>query len=188
MNWLTEVEINILNGMQDIFKCTVLDGVLTFITHLGDAGIIWIVIAVLCLFFKKTRKTGICMGIALVMGLIIGNLILKNVIARERPYTYELACMTADKVKELISLPHDYSFPSGHTQASFAAATAIFMYSKKYGLFAYILAALIAFSRMYLYVHFPTDIIGGMLLGITYGIVSFYLIKRFAPRFEKKIS
>ncbi|MBQ8165392.1 MAG: phosphatase PAP2 family protein [Clostridia bacterium] len=188
MNWLTEIEISFLNSLQEILKCDFLDRFFTGITHLGDAGIIWILIAVVCLFFKKTRKTGICMGMALVMGLIFGNLILKNVIARERPYTYELACMTAEKVKELISLPSDYSFPSGHTQASFAAATSIFMYSKKYGTLAYILAALIAFSRMYLYVHFPTDILGGILLGIIYGIVSFYLIKRFAPRFEKKIS
>ena len=128
------------------------------------------------------------MGIALIMGLIFGNLLLKNVIARERPYTIEFARMTADKVKELISLPHDYSFPSGHTQASFAAATSIFMYNKKYGTAAYVLAALIAFSRMYIYVHFPTDIIGGMVLGIIYGVVSFYLIKRFVARFEKKVS
>ena len=187
MNWLSEAEFSILNGIQNI-RCGFLDWFFTLITHLGDAGIIWIIIAVACLFFKKTRKAGICMGMALIMGLICGNLILKNVIARERPYTYELAAMTADKVKELISLPHDYSFPSGHTQASFAAATSIFMYNKKYGTAAYVLAALIAFSRMYLYVHFPTDIIGGILLGIIYAIVSFYLIKRFAPRFEKKIT
>ncbi|MBE7064909.1 MAG: phosphatase PAP2 family protein [Ruminococcaceae bacterium] len=187
MDWLTEFEIGILDGIQNI-RCGILDGLFTLITQLGDAGIIWIIIAVICLFFKKTRKTGICMGMALIMGLLFGNLLLKNAIARERPYTYEIASMTADKVKELISLPHDYSFPSGHTQASFAAATSVFMYNKKYGTAAYVLAALIAFSRMYIYVHFPTDIIGGMLLGIIYGIVSFYLIKRFAPRFEKKVS
>lgn len=187
MNWFIETELSILNSLQNL-RSDLLDGIFTFITHLGDAGIIWIVIAVICLFFKKTRKTGICMGMALVMGLVFGNLILKNVIARERPYTYELANMTADKVKELISLPHDYAFPSGHTQASFAAATSIFMYNKKYGTATYVLAALIAFSRMYLYVHFPTDILGGIALGIIYAIVSFYFIKRFAPRFEKKIS
>ena len=187
MDWLTQFEIGILDSIQNI-RCSFLDGFFTIVTHLGDAGIIWIIIAVICLFFKKTRKTGICMGMALIMGLIFGNLILKNVIARERPYTYEFASMTADKVKELISLPHDYAFPSGHTQASFAAATSIFMYNKKYGIAAYVLAVLIAFSRLYIYVHFPTDIIGGMVLGIIYAIVSFYLIKRFAPRFEKKIS
>lgn len=186
MSSLGNFEINILNSIQDALKCDALDFIFTGITHLGDAGIIWIIIAVVLLFFKKTRKTGICMGIALLLGVFFGNLILKNVIARERPFTYETARMTAENVSALISLPHDYSFPSGHTLASFGSATAIFMNNKKYGIIAYAVASLIAFSRMYLYVHFPTDILGGILLGIAFGIASFYLVKCIFARFEKK--
>ncbi|MBQ8827851.1 MAG: phosphatase PAP2 family protein [Clostridia bacterium] len=188
MDNLVNIELDILNSIQNIFKCSVCDSIFKYITHLGDAGIVWIVTAVILLFFKKTRKTGICMGIALLLGVFFGNLILKNIIARERPYTYEDARMTAESVSALISLPHDYSFPSGHTLASFGSATAIFMNSKKYGIIAYIAASLIAFSRMYLYVHFPTDILGGIILGIIFGVSSFYLTKKLFTRFEKKIS
>ncbi len=188
MEILANIEINILNGIQNTIRCDFLDKVFVAITHLGDAGIIWIVLAIVLLFFKKTRKTGICMGVALLLGLLFGNLILKNVIARQRPYTHNEALMTAESVKTLISLPHDYSFPSGHTLSSFGASTAIFMNNKKYGIIAYVAAVLIAFSRMYIYVHFPSDILGGILLGITLGITSFYLVKRFSPYFQKKVS
>ena len=72
-------------------------------------------------------------------------------------------------------VPKDYSFPSGHTQASFAAATALFTGNKKAGICAYVLAALIAFSRLYLYVHFPTDVLAGVVIGICCGLLSAYV-------------
>ena len=166
MDTLVNIELDILNGIQDIFKCGFCDKLFTAITHLGDAGLFWIIIAIVLLFFKKTRKTGICMGIALLLGVFFGNLILKNLIARERPYTYADAQVTAEGVKALISLPHDYAFPSGHTLHAFTAATMVFLHNRKAGAWLLVLAGLIAFSRMYLFVHFPTDILAGLVLGI----------------------
>lgn len=96
-------------------------------------------------------------------GLIIGNFILKNFVARERP------CWIDTEVFMLIPVPHDYSFPSGHTLASTISAVILMQESKKFGIPACILAALIAFSRMYLFVHFPTDILGGLILGLIIG-------------------
>ncbi len=96
-------------------------------------------------------------------GLIIGNLILKNLVARERP------CWIDSDILMLISIPEDYSFPSGHTLASTISAVILMQEDKKLGIPAVILAVLIAFSRMYLFVHFPTDILGGLLLGLVIG-------------------
>ena len=141
-----------------------LDKIMVFITKLGDAGIIWLALAIFFLFIKKTRKCGILMLISLILGLILGNILLKNLIQRARP------CWIDTNILLLIPKPIDYSFPSGHTLASFEAATMIFLHNKKWGIPAMILAVLISFSRMYLFVHFPTDILSGAVLGIASSI------------------
>ena len=137
----------------------VLDKIMIFLTNLGDAGILWIVVAVLLLFFKKTRRCGILMGISLLCGVILGNGFLHHLVARQRP------CWIDTSIPLLIPNPSDYSFPSGHTLASFEAAIMVFMHNKKWGIGAILIALGIAFSRMYLFVHFPTDILGGAILG-----------------------
>lgn len=136
-----------------------LDSFMTAVTGLGNGGGIWILTGVIFLFSKKTRDMGICLLLSLLAGLVIGNVILKNLVARSRP------SWLVHFVPLLIENPTDYSFPSGHTLASFEGAVSIFLYRRKWGIFALILAAVIAFSRMYLFVHFPTDILGGMVLG-----------------------
>lgn len=136
-----------------------LDKIMVFFTNLGDAGIMWIVIALGLLFMKKTRKCGMLMLASMVLGLIIGNVSLKNLIQRERP------CWIDTNILLLIPNPTDYSFPSGHTLASFEAAIMILLHNKKWGIPAIVLAILISFSRMYLFVHFPTDILGGIIIG-----------------------
>lgn len=146
-----------------------------FVSYLGNSGQIWILVGIIMLFFKKYRKTGLTVLLALLLCLIFGNAILKNLIARQRP------CWIDESVKLLISTPTDYSFPSGHTFSSFAASLSIFMYHKKLGISAFVLAILIAFSRLYLFVHFPTDIIGGIVLGITTAYVSYRIIKKIYP-------
>lgn len=125
------------------------------ITVLGNAGIIWIIIGVAMLISKKYRKYGVLVLAGLLIGLIIGNGIVKNVVQRARP------CWIDTNFKMLIAIPKDYSFPSGHTQASCIATTIITLTNKKFGWVVIPLTILIAFSRMYLYVHFPTDILGG---------------------------
>jgi len=152
------MEFEILYAINNLHN-PILDKIMIAITSLGNAGLIWIGIAVGLLFGKKTRKCGILMLISLALGLIIGNGFLKNIIARERP------CWIDENIKLLIPRPDDYSFPSGHTLASFEAAVMIYLHNKKWGIISLILAVAIAFSRMYLFVHFPTDILVGMILG-----------------------
>ena len=160
------MEFEILYAINDLHN-PILDKIMIGITSLGNAGLIWIAIAVFLAFIKKTRKCGILMLISLVSGLILGNGLLKNIIGRDRP------CWIDPNIPLLIPNPHDYSFPSGHTLASFEAAVMIFLHNKKWGAISFIGAALIAFSRMYLFVHFPTDILGGIILAAINSIVIF---------------
>ena len=158
------MEFEILYAINNLHN-PILDKIMVAITSLGNGGLIWIAIAVFLLFIRKTRKCGILMLISMVMGLILGNGILKNLIARERP------CWIDQSIPLLIPNPHDFSFPSGHTLASFEATVMIFLHNKKWGYISLVLAILIAFSRMYLFVHFPTDIICGMALGTLISIL-----------------
>ena len=157
----------------------ILDNIMIGLTYLGDAGLFWIILAIILLFVKKTRKCGILMLISMVLGLIIGNGILKNLIARSRP------CWIDTGIQLLINNPTDYSFPSGHTLASFEAATMIFLHNKKLGIISLILAVLIAFSRMYLFVHFPTDILGGAILGIIISVIVYKIAQKVVKNREK---
>ncbi|ADL04742.1 phosphatase PAP2 family protein [Lacrimispora saccharolytica] len=153
------IEFGILYFLQSLHTSW-LDVFMKEITSLGDHGIFWIAAGVVLLCFKKTRFIGLCILFSLAAGLLIGNMVLKNMIARERP------CWIDDSIPLLIRNPKDYSFPSGHTLASFEGAVSIWLYNRKWGAAALILAALISVSRMYLFVHFPTDVLGGMILGI----------------------
>lgn len=166
------MELRILDFLQTIHT-PLLDKILAFITSLGNAGIIWIVLAVVLLILPKTRKTGIIVAAALLMDLVLCNLILKNLVARVRPYDVNTA------IAILIKKPLDFSFPSGHTAASFAAMTALFLAKmKKAWIAALVLAVLIAFSRLYFYVHYPTDVLGGAVVGILSGIIGYAIVEK----------
>ena len=162
----------ILDWIQAHMRCDFLDGFFTVITHLGDEGAIWIVIGIVLLFFKKYRRTGVAVLLGLLCGLLVGNLFLKNVIARARP------CWINETIDMLVKIPTGYSFPSGHTLSSVIAATCMALRDRKIGIPACILAALIAFSRLYVYVHFPTDILGGTILGIGIGFFITWLCRK----------
>lgn len=164
----------------DIIRCDFLDSVFVFITHLGDKGYIWIAIAALFMIFKKTRKIGVCMAIALILGVLVGNVALKPLIARTRPFD------ARQRIELLINAPKDYSFPSGHTLSSFASAGAVFWYNKKYGAACFVLAFLIAFSRLYLYVHYPTDVLGGMIIGLILSYIAYIITQYIFARFFEK--
>lgn len=179
---MNQFELEILNQIQKIFKCGFLDAVMPVITLFGDGGIFWIALSVIFIIFKKTRKMGITMGLSLAMGFILGNLCLKNIVARIRPYD-----LNAD-ISLLVKKLHDYSFPSGHTLASFEAAVSIIMYNKKIGIPALALAGLIAFSRLYLYVHYPTDVLAALVLGTVIAMVSFYIVKKTDEKYKFKFS
>ena len=157
------MDFALLRGIQELHNPW-LDQVMQAITWLGNGGWFWCALAVLFLAFRRTRRTGLSMLASLGLGALIGLVILKPLIGRERP------CWIDPSVRLLIPVPQDFSFPSGHTSSSFAAAVTILLNRKKgkvpvLGLAALVLAVLIGFSRMYLYVHFPTDVLAGALLG-----------------------
>lgn len=160
-----EWEFAFLDWIQAHLQSGVLDKVMPVITLFGDKGIFWIAVTLLMFAYKPTRKYAHVAAIGLLLCVLCGNIILKPMLARIRPYDVN------QLVQLLISAPTDFSFPSGHTQASFTVATAICMWKRKWGIPALILAALIAFSRMYLYVHYPTDIIGGLIFGVGFAFI-----------------
>ena len=156
--------------LQENVRNDVLTPIMKLITHLGDKGIFWILIAVVMLFFKKTRPLGIMAGIALVFSVLINNVLIKPNVGRIRPYE------VVDGLKLIIERQDDPSFPSGHSGASFAAAVVFLVKGpKKIGIPAIIMAALIAFSRLYVGVHYPTDVITGIITGTCCAIISFMI-------------
>ncbi len=173
-----DLEFAILDFIRDNLTSPFMDSLMKGISFLGNAGWIWIVIGVILAVMPKTRRIGMTVCISLLFSLILCNLTLKPLIARVRPYDL------VDGIELLISTPIDYSFPSGHTSASFAAAASIFAYDKKWGAGALTLAVLIAFSRLYLYVHFPSDVLGGMILGSLCAIMAYFVLKLLYKRME----
>lgn len=169
-------EFSVLYAIQEIHN-PILDQIMVFVSALGNAGIFWIAIGVVCLLPKKHRKMGLQILLTMLCTYILGNLVLKNVFARPRPCDIDTA------IAMLISRPHGHSFPSGHSMNGMTAAFAMFLNNKKFGIPALILATLIGFSRMYLFVHFPTDVVGGFVVGI---IVALLVDKAFKEVLKKK--
>lgn len=162
-------DLPILDWIQANLKNGIFDVIWPIITLFGDGGIFWIGVAVVLLVFPKTRKTGIGMGIALFMGVIVCNVTLKPLVGRIRPYDFkEQLGVTIPLLADRL---HDFSFPSGHTIASFEASVVIFRNYKKAGIAAIILAFLIAFSRLYMYYHYPTDVLFSMVVGTIFAII-----------------
>lgn len=168
-------DLPILDWIQEHLQCAFLDKTMPIVTLFGDGGVFWIGIAVLLLFFAKYRKTGFSMGMALVLGLVVCNITLKPLVARIRPYDFQLQEFGRE-ISLLISAQHDFSFPSGHTIASFEACTVLLLHDKRMGIPATVLAILIAFSRLYLYVHYPTDVLVSLVLGIAFGLLGSFLV------------
>ncbi len=176
MKW----EFSILYALQEIHN-PVLDKIMLFITSLGDDGWVWLAIGVICLCLKKHRKMGLQLLLSMLCTFILGNLILKNIFARPRPCDIDTA------VTLLLSRPHGHSFPSGHSINSMVAAVALFLNNKKIGIPAVIVATLIGFSRLYLFVHFPTDVLGGFAIAILVAIGVDAAFHKFEIWKEKKV-
>ena len=211
---ITQIDLAILDFIRAHMTSPLGDQIMPVITMLGDNGILWIIMAAILLLFKRTRKLGAAIAIAIVMDAVLCNLVIKPLVARVRPFDMKVA------VDLIIAAPDDYSFPSGHTAASFAAFGALFFGRKKltgsassfigmnvqddlskhngsiapvgvqalnYGEFSsakrsvftlqnlwipvLIIAVLIAASRLYLYVHYPTDVLAGAALGTVFGFI-----------------
>ncbi len=186
LSYLAEhFDLPILEWITANLWCGFGDFIMPLITLLGDAGSFWIGWAVVLLFIPKYRKVGLGMGLALIMGLLVCNVTMKPLIARIRPYDY-MAQHFHKTITLLVETPHDFSFPSGHTLASFEAATVILINNKKMGIPAMILAVLISFSRLYLYVHYPTDVIFSVFLGIGFAFLGNFLAGKIVEKLENK--
>ena len=178
-------DLPILDWIAENLYCPLLDFLMPIITLFGDAGIFWIAVAVVLILIPKYRKIGLSMGAALLIGLLLCNLTLKPLVARMRPYDYKLEYF-GQTVRLLVERQSDFSFPSGHTIASFEAAVVLLYYNRKMGIPAMVLACLIAFSRLYLYVHYPTDVLVSMVLGTAIAFLACFLVKKGYDIYETK--
>lgn len=184
-DYISSFDRSVMSAINSYFAhSSIMDMLMKYITKLGDAGIFWIALSIILLIPKKTRRTGAAMGVSLLLGVIIGNGILKNLVARPRPY--DIANPVRTRSDLLISPPTDYSFPSGHTLASFEAATALFKDHTVYGFLAFVLALLIAFSRIYLQVHYPSDVLGGAILGFLLGLLGSSIVRAVCDKWAKR--
>lgn len=162
------------------FRNPVMNAISIFFDYAGAHGEIWIAFTLLLLLFQRTRKAGFAMAVALVLYMAAGHFFLKPLFARPRP------CDLNTSITMLVARPHGHSFPSGHTASGVAAAYALWLQNRKLGAPALVLAAFIAFTRLYLYVHFPTDILGGAVLGIVLGAAASAIANYVANRKEKQ--
>ena len=184
------MEIQILHWFETLHN-PITNPIFYVITTLGNAGWFWIVLAVLMLTVlpKKYKKAGLTMAIALILSLIFCNGIMKHLWARPRAFwVVGQNFVVGNEFENLYGIfnsIHDYSFPSGHSSASFAAAVSIFMWRKKEGSAALVLAALIAFSRLYFTVHYPTDVLVGTITGALYGVAAYFIVKALMNKVPK---
>ena len=183
---LWKFDFDILFFIRDYIRNPIMNSIVAFYTTLGDDGIIWIILGVVLLIPKKTRKCGIMVLAALLVMLVANNLILKNIVARPRPYaTYpELV----EDIANLIHVPKSYSFPSGHTVSAMAAAFTVLTQHKKLGIVTLVCATLMGLSRLYVGVHFPTDVYGGIIVGALVALFVWYATKKLSPVIEAKIA
>ncbi len=172
MELIKHIDEVILIFIKDNLSNNFFNIIMPIISALGNIGFIWILSAIVMISMKKYRNYGFAVITALAIGYLIGNIILKNIFARIRPYNM------IEGIELLIAPLSDFSFPSGHTLSSFAAAMIIFAANKRWGIPAFILASLIAFSRMYLFVHYPTDIIAGILIGLFSAYITLLIFKK----------
>lgn len=171
--WLTEIDHFLLFLIQEYIRAPWLTPAVKFITSLGNAGWFWILLSLIFLCFKKTRKAGLAGLLALLLCFVVTNIGLKNIVARMRPYN------RFDDIFPLIAHPKDFSFPSGHSASSFAAASAYLRFLPNPARIIFIvLAVLIALSRLYLGVHYPTDVISGIIIGLLSGWAISLLMKK----------
>ena len=181
---LFKFDFQILFFIRDHIRNSFLNVVVPFYTTLGDDGIIWIALGLIMLIPKKTRKCGIMVLAALLVMLITNNIILKNLIARARPYaTYP------ELIEDLIGIihvPSSYSFPSGHTVSAMSVAFTVLTQHKKLGSIVLVFAILMGLSRLYVGVHFPTDVYGGMIVGALIALFVYWAEKKITPKLVEK--
>lgn len=177
MEAIQAFDIRILYWIADHLRSGLLTPAMVFLTHLCDHGEIWLTLALLLLLRPGTRRCGFAILLSMGLGAVLGNVVLKNMLARPRPF------VTYPDLIPLVQIG-GYSCPSGHTLASFTASTAIFCFYRKAGIATLLLAALIGFTRLYVGVHYPTDVLFGALLGLLLGAAASYITKALTQHFH----
>ncbi len=176
-----DIDKAILLWIKEYLRNDILTPILRFITTLGNAGIFWIVLTFILLLYKPTRKLGILCLVALIEEFLVCNVLIKNIVKRARPYA------RIEGLNPLVKKPTDYSFPSGHSSSSFAVGFTIFRKSdKRWGIPALILAILISLSRLYVAVHYPSDVIVGAAIGIVFSYVGEWMVENLNKWFKNK--
>ena len=181
MEFIQQLDLSILLFIQEHLRFAWMNDFWEFITHFGDGGIFWIVLTLALMIPKRTRKAGIVAACSLLLGFLITNVTLKPLVDRVRPYNY------SDVIIPLGRIPVESSFPSGHTCASFAGALIyVRMLPKKCGISLLVLAVLISLSRLYLCVHFPTDVLGGFLVALFSSMLVYGCYQQMEQRKKKE--
>ena len=171
------MELEILNRVHEVFHdITWLNYAMKYISMLAAHGEISIACCAILLIFKRTRRCGFAMAVALVVDFVVVNLILKNAIGRERPWTHEELGWAEDFYAQYgIELSRDYCFPSGHTAVTFCAAAVLVIFYRAKAIPAVFVALLIGFSRIYLCEHYVSDVAAGIIIGSLCGVAGYYI-------------
>ena len=199
--FIVNIDVAVYQFVDSIMN-TALDTVMTIITHLGDTpGILWFVLGICLLIPRKTRKLGVLLFAGLAVSSLINNVCLKEIIQRPRPYNLDPSVWAnAGYTYEwpgLIKQSSSWSFPSGHTSTSIGAAFALLLGCRKkelaVGIPAFIMSLLIGFSRIYVHVHYPTDVIAGAIVGLISGVIVYVIFNKLVfpkvvPAIEKKFN
>ena len=181
VQWAYELEEQSLLFVQEHMRNAALTPIMKGITMLGDAGAVWIVLSITLCLTKKYKKTGQAGIGAVGLSFVVNNLFLKHFVARSRPFA------VIEQLVPLIPKPTDYSFPSGHTACSFAVGFLLFRrLPKVYGIPCLVLAMLIGFSRIYLGVHYPSDVIAGAISGICLSYAAEWIMEHLPGRYPHR--
>ena len=172
IEWIQSIDEAVLLFLQENVRAELLTPVMKFFSLLGKAGAVWIVLGLALLFFRKTRKSGFCVLVCMAVVWLLGDGIIKPLLARPRPY---------DTMETLVALSREssFSFPSGHSSIAFCSATSLTVTRGKKAALLFIPAAIIAFSRLYLGVHYPSDVLCGCILGAGLALLLTWLILRY---------
>lgn len=173
------MELEILNRVHEVFHdITWLNYAMKYISMLAAHGEISIACCAILLIFKRTRRCGLAMAVALVVDFVVVNLILKNAVGRERPWTHEELGWAEDFYRQYgIELSRDYCFPSGHTAVTFCAAAVLVIFYRAKAIPAVFVALLIGFSRIYLCEHYVSDVAAGIIIGSLCGVAGYYIYR-----------
>lgn len=173
-DYITKIDFSILYYIQEHLRCSFLDFLMPLFGFIQEGGMVWIVISIILICFKKTRYCGFAILLAMGIDTLITEFTLKNIICRARP------CNIDFSIKMLVSRPDSYGFPSNHSASAFAAATALLVTLKKkrWAILGYILATAIALSRLYVFVHFPSDVLVGAIVGSLIALLVCLLMKK----------